>query len=172
VPFNANQNPCPFNPDSLLPHRACTTLPCVGLLCLCLRNTLGEDGGIIILSLVSLSKQSWWRRKITYSLILDLLGLAALQRNTVTLVLEALRSNQSLDPGSLGIWPLSLTLGLNLTSNDVLTDLLSQRKSSISLCFLHGVLSLSTRTAPFPPLQSSGRRRRDDMVVYIHRLPW
>ena len=53
----------------------------------------------------------------------------------MTLVLEALRSDQSLDLGSLGVWLLSLTLGLNLTSNDVLANLLSQRKSSISLCF-------------------------------------
>ena len=60
---------------------------------------------------------------MTYSLVLDLLGLAALQRNAVALVLEALRGDQPLDLGSLGVGLLSLTLGLDLATDDVFADL-------------------------------------------------
>lgn len=59
----------------------------------------------------------------TYRLILDLLGLAALERNAVTLVLQALRSDQTLDARSLGVRLLALALRLDLTSNDVLANL-------------------------------------------------
>jgi hypothetical protein len=60
----------------------------------------------------------------TYGLILDLLSLAALERNAVTLVLEALGSDQTLDARSLGVGLLALALGLDLAANDVLADLL------------------------------------------------
>ncbi len=60
----------------------------------------------------------------TYGLILDLLGLAALERDAVTLVLQALGSDQALDARSLGVGPLALALGLDLATNDVLADLL------------------------------------------------
>ena len=66
-------------------------------------------------------KPNYWA---TYGLILDLLGLAALERNAVALVLEALGSDQPLDLGSLGVGSLALTLGLDLAANDVLADLL------------------------------------------------
>ena len=59
----------------------------------------------------------------TYSLVLDLLGLAALESGTVALVLETLGGDQSLDLGGLGVRLLALTLGLNLAANDVLADL-------------------------------------------------
>lgn len=59
----------------------------------------------------------------TYSLLLDLLGLAALESETVSLVLEALGSDEALDLGSLGVGLLALTLGLDLAANDVLADL-------------------------------------------------
>lgn len=59
----------------------------------------------------------------TYSLVLDLLGLATLQGDSVALVLQALGSDQALDLGGLGVRLLALTLGLDLTSNDVLADL-------------------------------------------------
>lgn len=59
----------------------------------------------------------------TYSLLLDLLGLAALESETVSLVLEALGSDEALDAGSLGVDLLALTLGLDLAANDVLADL-------------------------------------------------
>lgn len=60
----------------------------------------------------------------TYGLVLDLLGLAALESSAVTLVLEALGSDQTLDLGGLGVGALALTLGLDLAANDVLADLL------------------------------------------------
>jgi hypothetical protein len=41
----------------------------------------------------------------------------------VALVLQALGSNQALDLGSLGVWLLALTLGLDLTADDKLADL-------------------------------------------------
>lgn len=67
------------------------------------------------------------RQRATYGLILDLLGLAALEGSAVTLVLETLGSNQTLDLGSLGVGLLALTLGLNLTTDDVLTDLFNSQ---------------------------------------------
>jgi hypothetical protein len=59
----------------------------------------------------------------TYSLILDLLGLAALECDSVALVLETLGSDESLDLGGLGVRLLALTLGLDFTSDDVLANL-------------------------------------------------
>lgn len=60
----------------------------------------------------------------THGLVLDLLGLAALESETVALVLQALGGDQSLDLGSLGVRLLALALGLDLSSDDVLADLL------------------------------------------------
>jgi hypothetical protein len=60
----------------------------------------------------------------TYSSIPGSLSVTALQRNAVTLVLKALRSNQTLDLGSLGVWLLALTLWLDFTTDDKLADLL------------------------------------------------
>jgi hypothetical protein len=45
----------------------------------------------------------------------------------VTLVLETLGSNQALDLGGLGVGLLALTLGLDLTADDVLPDLYSRK---------------------------------------------
>ena len=64
---------------------------------------------------------------LTYGLVLDLLGLAALERNAVALVLQALGGDQTLDLGGLGVRRLALTLGLDLTSDDVLADLYRER---------------------------------------------
>lgn len=63
--------------------------------------------------------------KRTYGLVLDLLGLAALERSAMALVLETLGSDQSLDLGRLGVRLLALTLGLDLAADDVLANLLS-----------------------------------------------
>jgi hypothetical protein len=41
----------------------------------------------------------------------------------MTLVLEALGSNQTLDLGGLGVWLLALTLWLDFTTDDKLADL-------------------------------------------------
>jgi hypothetical protein len=59
----------------------------------------------------------------TYGSILGLLGVSALECEAMTLVLEALRSDETLDLGGLGVWLLSLTLGLNLTTDNELADL-------------------------------------------------
>ncbi len=64
----------------------------------------------------------------TYGLVLDLLGLEALEGSAVALVLEALGGNQALDLGGLGVGLLVLTLGLDLAANDELADLLTSRR--------------------------------------------
>lgn len=97
-------------------------------------DTLGQDLGVLVLFR---GKERWtlvkWkgvvemRWGLTYRLILDLLGLAALERNAVALVLQALGSDESLDLGSLGVRLLALGLGLDLTSDDVLADLYRER---------------------------------------------
>lgn len=59
----------------------------------------------------------------TYGLVLDLLGLAALECDTVALVLQTLGSDQTLDLRSLGVRLGALLLRLDLSSDDVLADL-------------------------------------------------
>lgn len=59
----------------------------------------------------------------TYSSILGLLGVAALEGDTVTLVLETLWGNKTLDLWCLGVWLLALTLWLNLATDDELANL-------------------------------------------------
>lgn len=59
----------------------------------------------------------------TYGLVLDLLGLAALERSAVALVLQTLGSDQTLDLGRLGVGLGALLLRLNLATDDVLADL-------------------------------------------------
>jgi hypothetical protein len=61
--------------------------------------------------------------KCTYGSILGSLSTAALECDPVALVLQTLRSNQTLDFGSLGVGLLAFTLGLNLTTDDELADL-------------------------------------------------
>ena len=100
----ATDAPLP-NAKRLLAHRAGTTLAGIGLLNLGLSDALGEDLGILV------------------RLILDLLGLAALKGDAVTLVLEALGSNQALNMRSLGVGLLALALGLDLATDDVLADI-------------------------------------------------
>lgn len=94
-----------LNARTLLAHRACSSLTGIGLVGLSLSNTLGKDLGVLV------------------GLVLDLLGLAALEGSAVTLVLETLRGDESLDAGSLGVRRLALTLGLNLSSDNVLADI-------------------------------------------------
>jgi hypothetical protein len=64
----------------------------------------------------------------TYRFVLDLLGLSPLERDSVTLVLEALWGDQPLDAWRLGVRLLALALRLNLSSDDVLSDLYSRNK--------------------------------------------
>ncbi len=72
---------------------------------------------------VSLHCRRRKKKKKTYGLVLDLLGLAALEGGAVTLVLETLGGDESLDLGGLGVGGLALALGLDLAANDVLADL-------------------------------------------------
>lgn len=93
-----------------------------------LGNALGEDLGVLVLEeeLVYFEPGRMRvqdSRNGTYGLVLDLLSLAALEGKTVTLVLETLGSDQSLDLGGLGVRLLALTLGLDLAADDVLADL-------------------------------------------------
>jgi hypothetical protein len=59
----------------------------------------------------------------TYGGILGGFRAAALECDTVALVLETLRSNQALDLGGLGVGLGALLLGLDLTADDKLADL-------------------------------------------------
>jgi len=63
------------------------------------------------------------RSSNTYGSILGLLGVAALECDTVTLVLKTLWGDKTLDLGGLGVWLLTLTLWLNLTTDNKLSDL-------------------------------------------------
>jgi len=59
----------------------------------------------------------------TYSSVFSGLSPSPLESNPVALVLETLRSNQSLDLGSLGERFLALNLGLNIAADNVLANL-------------------------------------------------
>ena len=63
--------------------------------------------------------------KSTYSSIFGPFGIAALERDAVTLVLETLRRNQTLDLWCLGVWLFAFTLWLNFTTDNELADLYS-----------------------------------------------
>ena len=54
--------------------------------------------------------------------ILRSLCSSTLECDSVSLVLETLRSDESLDLGSFGVWLLAFTFRLNLSSNDELAD--------------------------------------------------
>jgi hypothetical protein len=110
---------------SLLAHGACSALASISLLGLGLGHTLGEDLSVLVLDivLVWVNRGGVNKKKETYGLVLDLLGLATLESSAVALVLETLGSDQTLDAGSLGVGLLALTLGLDLATDNVLADL-------------------------------------------------
>jgi len=91
---------------TLLAHGAGSPLTSIGLLCLGLVDTLGEGLSIFI------------------SCILGSLCVTALQCDTVTLVLETLGGDETLNLGSLGVWLLAFALGLDFTSDDELADII------------------------------------------------
>jgi len=64
----------------------------------------------------------------TYSSILGLLSIATFQGNAMTLMLKTLGSNETLNLRSLGVWLLTLTLWLDLATDNELANL-SQRKN-------------------------------------------
>lgn len=74
------------------------------------------------MSVFVLVEGGYWCRQ-TYSSILGSLSVTALECDTVALVLETLRGDQTLDLWGLGVWLLALTLWLNLATDDKLADL-------------------------------------------------
>jgi hypothetical protein len=101
----------------------------------------------------------------TYSLVLDLLGLAALEGGAMTLVLQALGSDQPLDLGRLCVGLLALTLGLDLSSNDVLADLLI-RKFQVSSS--HGGFNIVFGTSRVAFASSSSRTYLSQSLSQIY----
>lgn len=124
-----------MTPNFLSLVRRGTALAVLGLLDLGLGNTLGEDLGVLGLKgggSVRVCEQLEWGIEGTYGLVLDLLGLAALECDPVALVLQALGSDQTLDLGSLGVGLRALLLGLDLATDDVLADLYPGENVTIS----------------------------------------
>jgi len=89
----------------LLAHRRGSALAEISSGGLGFGDTLGEDLSVLVSS------------------ILGALRVAALECDAVALVLQTLRSNQTLDLWCLGVWLLALTLWLNLTTDNELADL-------------------------------------------------
>jgi len=56
--------------------------------------------------------------------ILGGLSSSSLEGDSVALVLKTLRSNESLNPGSLGVWLLPLALGLDFATNNELANII------------------------------------------------
>jgi hypothetical protein len=86
----------------LLVHGRSTSLAELGLLLTLLVYTLGEQLRVLVGS------------------ILGSLRASSLESEAVTLVLDSLGSDESLDLGGLGVWLRTLLLGLNLTTDDEL----------------------------------------------------
>jgi len=124
--FHFKSTQVPTNTSNLLAHGAGSPLAEISLLCLGFGNTLGEDGGVLVGS------------------ILGLLCVTALQCNAVALVLQTLGSNQTLDLWRLGIWLLALTLWLNLTTNNELANIiiLGETEELSDLCSTFGTEAL------------------------------
>lgn len=89
-----------------MPHGGSTPLTSLVVSRLGLVGTLLKDLGIVVGS------------------ILGSFRTAALECKSVTLVLQTLGSHQALNLGGLGVWLLALGLGLDLTANDELTDII------------------------------------------------
>lgn len=111
----------------LLAHGGCATLTNVSLVGFGFGDTLGQYLSVLVLRHGSVSERGGYLRRSggsrTYGLILDLFGLTTLECSAVALVLKALRGDQSLDLGRLGVRLLALTLGLNLATDDIFADL-------------------------------------------------
>ena len=60
---------------------------------------------------------------MTYRSVLGRFRTTTLESHVVTLMLETLRGDETLDTRSFGIWFLPLALRLNLTANDEAADL-------------------------------------------------
>jgi hypothetical protein len=120
----------------LLAHRRSATLLELLLLALGLGNTLVEDVGVLGLREEKnhVSHAGFYNvhvKRETYGGVLGGLGVAALESHAMTLVLQTLGSNQTLNARSLGVGLGSLLLGLHLTANDKLADLELKKKVRI-----------------------------------------
>jgi len=80
---------------------------------------------------------------VLVSSILGALRVAALECDAVALVLQTLRSNQTLDLWCLGVWLLALTLWLNLTTDNELADIIFLGEAE-ELADLRGTLGTKT----------------------------
>jgi hypothetical protein len=102
---------------NLLSHRRSTSLSQLGSLLTFLMHTLSQQLSILVRS------------------ILRGLSGSSLEGEAVSLVLHALRSNQSLNLGGLGVWFGAFLLGYDFTSNDEFSDiiLLGETKESSDL---------------------------------------
>jgi len=107
-------------------HGRGSSLSEISLLGLGIVDTLGENCGIFVSS------------------ILSSLRVAALECDTMTLVLETLRSNQTLNLWCLGIWLLTLTLWLDFTTDNKLADIifLGEAEELADLCGALGTKTL------------------------------
>lgn len=156
----------------LLAHGARPSLADVGLVGLGLGDALGQDLGVLVLQQPSATRSlrgidcNWVS---THGLVLDLLGLASLESGAVALVLQTLGGDQPLDLGGLGVRLLALTLGLDLSSNDVLADL--DRRSEIS--FMDSVKKVLYSSPPRHgfPLSSKGKKGIRAQAGPSHSLP-
>jgi len=106
-------------------HGRGSSLSEISLLGLGFVDTLGEDGGVLVSS------------------ILGSLRVATLECDTMTLVLETLRSDQTLDLWCLGVWLLSLTLWLDFTTDNKLADIIFLGETE-ELADLRGALGTKT----------------------------
>lgn len=86
-----------------------------------------------------LDGELWKNNGLTYGSILGTLSVTTLECESMTLVLETLRGDQTLDLWCLGVDLLALTLWLNLTTDNEFTDLtqIYQHYALVLLLTLH-----------------------------------
>jgi hypothetical protein len=106
-----------------MPHRRSPPLAGLVVSSLGLAKTLLEDLSVLVLPLYQYSGPMCSGCVLTYGSILGSFRAAALECDTVALVLEALGSNQTLDLGCLGVGLGALLLGLNLAADNELANL-------------------------------------------------
>lgn len=93
-----------------------------------------------------LDGELWKNNGLTYGSILGTLSVTTLECESMTLVLETLRGDQTLDLWCLGVDLLALTLWLNLTTDNEFTDL--------TQIYQHYALALLLTLHPQAPARS------------------
>jgi len=134
----------------LLAHGRCTAFAVLGTVGNTLMGTLLEESSIL------------------GSSILGFLGVAALECDTVALVLETLWGYKALDLGSLGVWLLALTLWLNFTTNNEFADLNHERILSQHfnrICIAAHTLQIRLRLAPQSETQAMRCRSKTHIII-------